>query len=91
MISLERGNESMSVRMELTFESNNHAVRVLDAINPDNYPGNQICINVDYRPGDESYIRYLQPTSGAGSLRMDIPLPQARICFRKGLFARKIW
>ncbi|MHA1638120.1 MAG: CTAG/PCC1 family protein [Candidatus Thorarchaeota archaeon] len=38
MVSLERGNENMSVRMELTFESHNHAVRVLDAIAPDNYP-----------------------------------------------------
>ncbi len=28
----------MSVRMELTFESHDHAVRVLDAIAPDNYP-----------------------------------------------------
>ena len=28
----------MSVRIELTFESHNHAIRVLDAIAPDNYP-----------------------------------------------------
>ena len=28
----------MSVRIELSFESHDHAVRVLDAIAPDNYP-----------------------------------------------------
>ena len=38
MVFLERVDESMSVRMELTFESHTHAERVLDAIAPDNYP-----------------------------------------------------
>ena len=38
ILSLEKDDEIMSVRMELTFESPNHAVRVLDAIAPDNYP-----------------------------------------------------
>lgn len=63
----------------------------LDVINPDHYPEDQVCVDVDLRPGYESYISYLHPTSGAGSIRVDFPLPQARICFRKGLFARKIY
>lgn len=36
--SLGRDDENMSVRIELTFESHDHAVRVLEAIAPDNYP-----------------------------------------------------
>lgn len=65
----------------------------LDAINLDNYPEpeDHVCIDVDLLPGDESYISYLHPTSGAGSTRVNFPLPQARICFKKGLFVRKVY
>ncbi|MFC1660794.1 VWA domain-containing protein [Gemmatimonadota bacterium] len=63
----------------------------LDAIDPSDYPGDRICIDVDSDPGIQSYIEYLEPTGVQGSVRVKIPTPQARICFMKGLSVRKAY
>lgn len=61
-----------------------------DSISADEFSNDRICLEVDVGPGHESYISYLQPTGGPGSSPVRDPLPQARICFKKGLSARKI-
>jgi hypothetical protein len=61
----------------------------LQAINIEDYPGDQICIDVDTGLGLQSSVGYIEPTGGTGSSPVLLPLPQARVCFRKGISVRK--
>lgn len=65
-----------------------------DAVNPADYSDpEKICIQVDKLttpPTNGSYVSYLQPTGGPNAIRVTQPLPQAIICFKKGLSVSKV-
>lgn len=63
----------------------------VEAVNPDEYPGEEVCVDVDDLSAIGSYITYLHPSGGSGSTEMTLPSPQARVCFKKGLCVRKLY
>ena len=61
----------------------------LEAVDPGASSEDRICIPVDKQPGQESYIRYKMPTSGPDGVMRTDPLPQATVCFKKGVSVTK--